>query len=190
MVIFLGNEHSSNLYEDFLGENRNIEKDIIVSCQYPGKLPASLVEGFTCVNVHYGLLPRYAGCNPIYWQMMEGDSVGVTLHYMDKDWDSGDIIATSSFPCGNLTADVAYNAAAVIGFDLLTAHWQGILDGTAPRKKQDLTQRRYYNKSAVDFAKEKHLYALNDRRIRALHFAGKQYPTIEVGGLKYELRRV
>jgi methionyl-tRNA formyltransferase len=192
MVIFLGNAHSIELYKDFIEQHKRCTPDIVVSCQYPHKIPESLINSHICVNVHYGLLPQYAGCNPVYWQVLQEDQIGATLHYVDRDWDSGDIIATATMPCGNLTADLAYDALAIAGLNMLERHWDGILNGTAPRQKQDLSNRKYYKKTDVNFAKECKLgkFFMDDRKVRALHFAGKQYPTIEVGGLKYELRRV
>ena len=192
MVIFLGNAHSMELYKDFIEANKNCSPDIVVSCQYPHKIPESLIKSHTVINIHYGLLPKYAGCNPVYWQLLQENQIGVTLHYVDSNWDSGDIIQTAVMPCGNLTAELAYDALAIAGLNLLERNWRGILAGTAPRKPQDISERDYYPKSLVNFAHEKHLgpVFMDSKKVRALHFAGKQYPTIEVGGLRYELRRV
>lgn len=191
MVIFVGNGHSLELYKEFIEENTETYPDIVVSCQYPHKVPKSLIESHTCVNIHYGLLPKYAGCNPVYWQLLLENQIGVTLHYMDDKWDAGDIIDTFTMPCGNLTADMAYTALGNAGLMLLKRHFQGILKGTAPRKPQDLNKRQYFNKKDVNFKREKHLgiVCLDDRKVRAMHFEGKQYPVIRIGDMQYELRR-
>jgi len=187
MIIFLGSNY--NLYRDLINRSKP-DADIVVSCQYPFRIPESLISSHACVNIHYGLLPYFAGCNPIYWQIKKSDVAGVTLHYVDKDFDTGDIIATDSIPIGGMNADEVFDALEVVGVELFRFYYKQILDGTAPRQKQDLTKRAYYPKTAVNFEYAKDLSGLNDKDVRALHFHGKQYPTIDVGGRKYELRSV
>lgn len=190
MIIFLGNGHSLNLYKDIIESTKDIKPDIVVSCQYPFLVPESLINSHTCVNIHYGELPFYAGCNPVFWQLLEDDHAGVTLHYMDKGFDSGDIIDTSVFPTYRMTADEVYEELARRGKELFQKHFGGILTNTAPRLKQDLSFRKYKNKKDVNFDVVKNVQTLDDRRIRAVHFKEKQYPMVEVGGRKYELRAV
>lgn len=189
MIIFLGNAHSHELYKDLIEKSKADKPDIVVSCQYPHKVPESLIKSHICVNIHYGILPYFAGCNPIYHQIIESDEAGVTLHYMDENFDSGDIIRFYYFPIGNMTADEVYDACAIGGKELFEKYYHMILNATAPREPQNLSFRRYYPKTMVDFKNT--LCNIGDKnRIRALHFAGKQYPTIEIGKNVYELRKV
>lgn len=190
MIILLSNGPTLDLYRDFIEEQKDSIPDIVVSCQYPFKIPDSLIKSHTCVNIHYGRLPQYAGCNPIYWQLLLDDQIGVTLHYVTPQWDAGDIIDTDVFPSHGLTADQAYQELAKAGLGLLKKHFKGILSGTAPCKPQDLSKRQYFNKTDINFKYAKHIDSLDDKRIRALHFEGKQYPIINVKGVDYELRRV
>ena len=189
MIIFLGNGRTLDLYSDVIESTKNT-KDIVVSCQYPFLVPKSLLETHTCVNIHYGELPRYAGCNPVFWQVHNDTFAGCTLHYMDEKFDRGDIIATDSFPIGKMTADEVYLELERRGKQLFMKYFGKILDGTAPRRKQDLSERVYYNKKETDFSRLKHIQELDDKRIRATHFRGKQYPTISVKGREYELRAI
>lgn len=52
------------------------------------------------VNVHYGVLPKYAGmdyCN--FWAMVNGEeSVGITMHKVDEKPDHGSILAQKLIP--------------------------------------------------------------------------------------------
>jgi len=190
MIIFLGNSTSRPLYQKLI-DNSKGDPDIVVSCQHPDLVPASMIRNYTCVNIHYGALPQYAGCNPVYWQVRNEDQAGVTLHYMDEKFDTGDIIEIKRIPCGNLCADEVYNALAIEGASLFQKWYKCIINGTAPRLPQDLTKRKYYNKTDVNF-KENKFYGpifMDDRKVRALHYNGKQYPVVKVGGLNYELRR-
>jgi len=192
VIIFLGNGHSLDLYSDFIAENKDCKPDIVVSCQYPHKIPESLIASHICVNIHYGLLPAYAGCNPIYWQLLQGSSCGTTLHYVDNNWDSGDIIAQFQIPTGSMTASEAYDQLANAGLMLLKKNFASILNSTAIRSRQDASFRHYYNKKDIDFKQAKHLGKIDlpERKVRALCFEGKQYPIITVGNRNYELRPI
>lgn len=193
MIIFLGNAHSSELYKDFIEANKSCSPDIVVSCQYPHKIPASLIKSHIVVNIHYGLLPRYAGCNPIYWQMIFEDYAGVTLHYVDHDFDSGDIIDTFELPTDASIASEVYEALAQAGKALLLRNFKAILKGTAKRLPQDLTKRDYKYKNDINFKDAKYLGEIElprrtEKHIRALNFKDKQYPIVTIKGRDYEVR--
>ncbi|MCB0132516.1 MAG: hypothetical protein KDD78_16760 [Caldilineaceae bacterium] len=71
-----------------------------VAC-FPRRLPAALLNlprhGF--LNVHPSLLPQYRGPAPIFWQLRDGlTTAGVTIHWMDSDFDTGDIAAQQTVP--------------------------------------------------------------------------------------------
>lgn len=189
MIIFLGNGPTLELYRDFIEETKKDLPDLVVSCQYPFKIPESLIKSHLCVNIHYGKLPEFAGCNPIYWQLLKTDTAGATLHYVDKDWDTGDIIDIYRCPTAGMTADDLYKALSLGGLSIFKHWYKSILHNTAPRSKQDLSKRGYYKKNDVVFKHAKHIDCLNDKRVRALHFEGKQYPIVNLGGNDYEIRR-
>ncbi|MCX9076232.1 MAG: formyl transferase [Candidatus Methanoperedens sp.] len=44
------------------------------------------------LNAHPGLLPKYRGVDIIPWAIHNGDDIGVTVHFIDKEVDTGDII--------------------------------------------------------------------------------------------------
>jgi methionyl-tRNA formyltransferase len=51
-------------------------------------------SGAGVVNCHAGILPPYRGMDVIEWAILEGnpDQVGITVHFMDKGVDTGDIL--------------------------------------------------------------------------------------------------
>lgn len=183
MIIFLGDDDG---YKDIIKSSKK-DKDIVVSCQYRYRVPESLIKSHTCVNIHYGILPFYAGCNPIYWQIMKGDKAGVTLHYMDKNLDTGDIIAIYEFPIGDMTADEVYAVLKEKGVSLLKKYYPLILNGKAPRIPQDLQFRNYYKAEDVNFSFAKQCTPDQFNKIRATHFKGKQLPIVQLGGRQYEI---
>ncbi len=99
------------------------------------------------VNVHGGMLPRYRGANPIQWMLISDESdAGVTIHYMDDGFDSGDVIARRSVEV--TFTDTWRDVMARINVatdELLAAHLPAILAGTAPATPQDPAQARRFD---------------------------------------------
>src|SRR5262249_45627825 len=53
------------------------------------------------VNLHGGLLPEQRGANPVEWAILGGGRRGgASLHWMDDDFDTGDVIARREVPIG------------------------------------------------------------------------------------------
>ena len=52
------------------------------------------IPKYKTVNLHPSLLPRYRGSNPYFWSYYNMDmNAGMTLHFIDKNIDTGEIIA-------------------------------------------------------------------------------------------------
>lgn len=171
MITFLGNTKAIEIYKDFINTTKN-DKDIVVSCQYPFLVPESIINSNICVNIHYGNLPFFAGCDPIYWQIMKGSEAAVTLHYMDKNFDSGDIIDKAIVNCSNMTAEDLYAELSMKGFELFVTHYQDIIDGKAVRQPQIKEWRRYFNKGQADYS----ISCKDEREYRAKFFPEYQIP--------------
>ncbi len=70
------------------------------------------------LNVHTGKLPEYAGLDSIFWALYHGENqIGVTVHYLTRELDGGDILLQRLLPVGrdfsleSLT-DAAHRAGA------------------------------------------------------------------------------
>jgi len=52
------------------------------------------VAGHGVLNCHMGILPEYRGMDVVEWPLLcgEPDQVGMTVHFMDKGIDTGDIL--------------------------------------------------------------------------------------------------
>jgi folate-dependent phosphoribosylglycinamide formyltransferase PurN len=48
------------------------------------------------LNCHMGILPEYRGMDVVEWPLLEGhpEKVGMTVHFMDRGVDTGDILTT------------------------------------------------------------------------------------------------
>ena len=52
------------------------------------------------INCHMGVLPSYRGMDVVEWPILERhfDQVGITVHFMDKGLDTGDILRVRHIP--------------------------------------------------------------------------------------------
>jgi methionyl-tRNA formyltransferase len=108
-----------------------------VAC-FPKRFPAAVLNvprwGF--LNIHPSLLPHYRGPHPLFWMLRHGDRrFGVTIHFMDEHWDSGDIAAQAEvdLPDG-ITGEEADSTLSQYGAELL-------LDVLDQLEKDRLTRR-------------------------------------------------
>ena len=187
MIIFLGNDQATKLFTPIIRKSKeDIDKDIVVSFNYRFKVPQSLLQSHTCVNIHTGRLPEYGGANPVYWQMRKREQyAGVTLHYMDSGFDTGDIIDTQLVEIHNKTAKELHEQLMKEGLELFEWYYRYILADTAPRTPQDRTKQVFYKSNLVDFNKIKHVDNLEE--INMVSYEGKQNPIITVNNRQWEV---
>ncbi len=94
-------EYEKNLNEkEFLNKIRNLNADLGVVASYNKKFPKELLrlpkDGF--INLHPSKLPDYRGANPYSHVIINGEEESaITLHFMDEEFDTGDIISQYRF---------------------------------------------------------------------------------------------
>ena len=120
-----------------------IEKqpDIIITCAYGQIIPEEILNypKYGCINVHGSLLPKLRGGAPIHHAIINGDKkTGITIMYMDKKMDSGDIISQKEIPIlDNDNLDSLYEKMSNLGMTALSESLPSIVNGTCKRIKQD-----------------------------------------------------
>lgn len=116
--------------------------DIIITCAYGQIIPEVLLNypKYGCINVHGSLLPKLRGGAPIHHAIINGDTeTGITIMYMDKKMDSGDIISQRKISIGsNDNLDLIYEKMSYLGRDLLMDTLPSIIAGTNSRIPQDI----------------------------------------------------
>lgn len=99
------------------------------------------------IGLHSSLLPRYRGGAPLVWQMINGEQkAGITLFYMDKGTDTGDVIGQQEVIIDE-EDDIGtlYKKVGEKGIALLREYIPQIAKNCAPRKKQtDIEKYRVY----------------------------------------------
>ncbi|USS87549.1 methionyl-tRNA formyltransferase [Fructilactobacillus hinvesii] len=101
----------------------DLKPDFIVTAAYGQFLPTKLLNAaqIAAVNVHGSLLPKYRGGAPVQYAIMNGDqTTGITIMYMVKEMDAGDILAQASVPITDHddTASM-FQKLSLVGRDLL-----------------------------------------------------------------------
>lgn len=119
----------------------SLNPDIIITCAYGQIIPEVILKSpkYGCINVHGSLLPKLRGGAPIHHAIINGDKkTGITIMYMDKRMDSGDIISQEELPIEeNDTLDIVYEKMSLLGANLLIKTLPSIIEGTNQRIKQD-----------------------------------------------------
>ena len=119
----------------------SLHPELTVVVAYGQILPQKLLDvpKFGSVNVHASLLPKYRGAAPIQWSVLDGEAeTGVSLMYMTRRLDAGDVIATVRTAIGaEETAPELWDRLAKLGGELLVATIPHLQDGTASRTPQD-----------------------------------------------------
>ena len=119
----------------------DMNPDIIITAAYGQIIPDIVLNypKYGAINVHGSLLPKLRGGAPIHHAIINGDKeIGVTIMYMDKKMDAGDIISQKSTSIHeDTTLDELYSRLSYLGRDLLMETLPSIIDGTNNRVKQN-----------------------------------------------------
>lgn len=119
----------------------DVNPDIIITCAYGQIIPETLLNcpKYGCINVHGSLLPSLRGGAPIHHAIIDGlTKTGITIMYMDKKMDSGDIISQKEIAIlDSDNLDSLYEKLSLLGRDLLIDTLPSIIKGTNKRIKQD-----------------------------------------------------
>jgi len=216
IVGVLGPKKDHNMYEDFknfvnsrklnfieydkLDEPQLIETirglniDAAVVCSFNYKIPKILLEsvkdGF--INVHPSMLPKYRGGNPYSRVLMNGEvETGVTIHFMDEGFDTGDIIVQKPYSIhSKATMGTLFNELNIVGIELLLQVLHVYENEQLPRIKQpigDFISGRSllpkdlfinYNSTAEEI--ERFVRALNPFLLASTTFRGNLLKIIKV----------
>ena len=153
--------------------------DLGISLGYLHKVPLRELNKCTWINFHPAPLPYYGGRNVAYHAILNQEShFGSTIHYMNEEFDGGDIIESRKFEFSlGTTADELYNLACETSLCLLKEYIPRILKGeTLPSVKQ--SNSIYYKKESI-----KDFIDIDDdtkRMITAL-YCPPYYPKIKIG---------
>lgn len=117
------------------------QPDLIITAAYGQMIPQAVLDvpRLGCINVHASLLPKYRGGAPVHYAILNGDEkTGVTIMYMVKKMDAGNIIYQKEITIGeDETVGELYDRLSVIGGDALIEALPDIIKGTNTSIVQD-----------------------------------------------------
>ena len=168
--------------------------DLIIVAAYGQLIPESVLFAgkFQAINVHASLLPKYRGGSPMHKAIINGDKeTGVSIIYMEKALDSGNILSQASVKIEDTdNVKTIENKLSAIGVSLLLETLEKLLKDEHTEIIQDPNLVTYaYNfkneELRIDFHKSaKQIYnfvrGLNPWPIAYMIFEGKKIKIYEV----------
>lgn len=125
----------------------SLNADLIITCAYGQIIPEEILNNprLGCINVHASLLPRLRGGAPIHHAIIDGEEkTGITIMYMDKKMDTGDIISTVEYKIKDTdNVGTLHDELSKLGSELLLQTLPSIVDGTNNRTPQNHDEATY-----------------------------------------------
>lgn len=122
----------------------DLAPDLIITAAFGQFLPTKLLQAakVAAINVHGSLLPKYRGGAPVQYAIMNGEKeTGVTIIYMVKKMDAGDMLAQAKMPIEkNDDTGTIFQKMSLLGRDTLLELLPNLLAGKVQGQAQDESQ--------------------------------------------------
>ena len=112
--------------------------DFVVSYNYRHIIQPDVLEILAnrVINLHISYLPWNRGADPNFWSWLDNTPKGVTIHYIDKGLDTGDIIAQREVKLTEGTLKTTYETLHGEIQKLFKEYWPIIKNGTCSKIPQ------------------------------------------------------
>lgn len=133
--------------DDTYNELIKISPDIIITAAYGQLVSQKILDipKYKCINVHGSLLPKLRGGAPIQYSLLEDfKTTGITIMYMEKALDAGDMISKSEIEI--LEKDnykTLHDKLSKLGTELLNETLPKIFSGNINPQKQNELEVTY-----------------------------------------------
>jgi methionyl-tRNA formyltransferase len=148
--IFYSNDLSS---DQSLTKLKELNLDLIILAWWPYILQMNLISlpKIGCMNFHNSLLPYNKGKHANFWTLVDGTPFGVTIHFVDRGVDTGDIAFQSMIEKSwEDTGESLYRKSQNELIKLFIEKFPQIEQGEIPRIKQDPMQGSYHHSSELE----------------------------------------
>jgi methionyl-tRNA formyltransferase len=133
---------------EWIAHIRALEPSLIFSFYYRNMICQEILDlpPLGALNMHGSLLPKYRGRVPVNWAVLHGEKeTGVTLHYMVKRADAGDIVDQEAVAIGpRETALEVFRKVTAAARRLLERQIEPLKQGAAPRRRQVEAEASYF----------------------------------------------
>lgn len=170
---------------------KELNPDMIITCAYGQILSEEIlnIPKLGCFNLHGSLLPKYRGGAPIHYALLNGDEkTGITLMYMDKGMDSGDMIAKEEIKIDdNDNIESLTSKLSIIASKMIIKYLPSLIDGTNNREKQDISKVTF---SPIITREDEHLdFNVTAKEIfnRYRMLSPNPLPNIKIDDIEYKI---
>lgn len=122
--------------------------DLIIVAAYAQIIPESVlaIPRFGCLNLHASLLPKCRGAACIQGAILNGDDkTGVTIMKMDKNLDTGPILAQAAIPIGqNDNTGIIFDKLSVLAAEMLIPTIKKYIAGKIKLVAQNEKDKSYF----------------------------------------------
>lgn len=133
---------------------REVAPDILVSSDWRTWVAPRvyLLAKYGAINIHDALLPKYGGFAPLNWALINGESeIGVTVHFMNEEFDLGDITLQSKIPVQlNDTATDLFQKTLALFPGMTLEALDLIESGRTDWQPQDPTKATFFHKRSTE----------------------------------------
>jgi methionyl-tRNA formyltransferase len=132
----------------------SLAPDILVSSDWRTWVAPDLYKlaRYGAINVHDALLPRYGGFAPLNWALVNGErEVGVTAHFMNEEFDLGDIVVQRRIPVDDNDNATDLFHKTIVQFAPITLEALALIgSGRTEWIKQDPGQATFFHKRSAE----------------------------------------
>lgn len=165
--------HNAVIINDKINKETAILYDFIISFGYRYIIAEDVIKAMEnkIINLHISYLPYNKGADPNLWSYLEDTPKGVTIHYIDKELDSGDILLQKIVKDNvNDTLKTSYNRLISEIVTLFNNNMNDLINNNIKATKQT-------NKGTIHYFKDKEQfnYLLEEKGYDTLvsHIKGK-----------------
>ncbi len=167
----------------YLEKIKNLNPDIAICAWYGYLLNQDFIKIFPsgCLNMHNSYLPYNRGKYPHCWAIFDNSKYGVTIHYIDKYIDSGNIIAQKEIRIKNTyIAEDLYKKSLGEIIILFKKIWPKIKNNNIVPKEQENKKKTFHLAKEIqglDIINLNKKYRAENliNQIRARSFSDKSY---------------
>lgn len=143
-------------------KNNNLKVDYIFSYYYQKKLSSEILKSALkgAINIHPAPLPYYRGVGTYSLAILEELKFwGCSAHYMDEEYDNGEIIEVKTFPIDSLkeTYDSLEKKTKIYSYNLLIQVVENIISSRGLNRKKeiiDFKQIKYISRKKINELKK------------------------------------
>ncbi len=147
--------YKSKYYPTFFDALKVDDYDLLICNSYSLLIQENVLElvNQNAINIHPSLLPKNRGPHPTQWVIIKGETqTGVTMHYMDNQFDCGDLISQQEISIDYYDTWVSLDEKiSKTTESLIKTNIDRILCGNNERTQQDSSLSSKNGKLNADF---------------------------------------